>query len=66
MGKVIQAAGRLVRTETDRGVIVLLDQRFAQPTYSRYFPRDWYDDSPSELIVRSPREEIERFFESGN
>lgn len=35
MNKVLQAAGRVIRTEDDRGVCVLIDDRFATPQYSR-------------------------------
>jgi len=30
-----------MRTETDRGVIIFLDERYVQPQYRRYFPADW-------------------------
>lgn len=39
--RVLQAAGRVVRSEQDRGVVVLLDQRFTQPVYRRWFPGHW-------------------------
>ena len=42
MNKVLQAAGRVIRTETDRGVIVLIDQRFSSPDYRQLFPREWF------------------------
>ncbi len=42
MSKVAQAAGRVIRTETDRGVILLLDERFLRPQYSALFPPEWY------------------------
>ena len=42
MTRVIQAAGRLIRSETDRGVIALLCQRFLQEPYASHLPRDWY------------------------
>ena len=41
MSKVLQAAGRLIRSEKDRGVMVLMDKRFAQSEYSRCFPPDF-------------------------
>jgi len=41
MNKVLQAAGRVIRTEKDRGVIVLLDDRFLRNDYQRLFPREW-------------------------
>ncbi|SHJ16946.1 ATP-dependent DNA helicase [Lutispora thermophila] len=42
MNKVMQAAGRLIRSETDRGVILLLDERFARWDYQRLFPKEWF------------------------
>lgn len=62
LARVIQAAGRLVRSEQDRGVVVLLDRRFASPTYTRLFPQDWYKSSPSELVVRDPALAVAEFF----
>ena len=41
MNKVLQAAGRVIRTEHDRGVVLLLDDRFAQEGYRRLFPHHW-------------------------
>ena len=39
--KVVQAAGRVVRSEHDQGVVVLIDDRFAQTVYQRWFPPHW-------------------------
>ena len=41
MNRVQQAAGRLIRTETDRGVVALLDERFSMASNRRMFPREW-------------------------
>lgn len=41
MNKVLQSAGRVIRTETDRGMILLLDDRFSQRQYREIFPREW-------------------------
>ncbi len=41
MNKVLQAAGRVIRTEDDRGVVTLLDNRFTQASYKSLFPREW-------------------------
>ncbi len=41
MNKVMQAAGRVIRTEEDRGVVALLDERFLGRDYMRLFPREW-------------------------
>lgn len=43
MNKVLQAAGRVIRTENDRGVIALLDERFLGRRYMETFPREWID-----------------------
>lgn len=39
--RVLQTAGRVIRTETDRGVVILVDQRFSQPFYANLFPTHW-------------------------
>ena len=62
MTRVVQAAGRLIRSETDRGVVALLCRRFTQEPYTSYLPRDLYHDSPRELVTQSPAAEIEAFF----
>ena len=41
MNKVLQAAGRVRRTDEDRGLILLLDERFLQGAYQNLFPREW-------------------------
>ncbi len=43
INKVFQAAGRVIRTEDDRGVIVLLDERFGRREYNSLFPMEWDD-----------------------
>jgi DNA excision repair protein ERCC-2 len=39
--KVVQAAGRVIRTERDRGVVFLIDDRFGRPEVLRLLPRWW-------------------------
>ncbi|MBR1757770.1 MAG: ATP-dependent DNA helicase [Lachnospiraceae bacterium] len=41
MNKVLQSGGRVIRTMKDRGVILLLDDRFFQSRYEALFPREW-------------------------
>ena len=41
MNKVMQAAGRVIRTVNDKGVIALLDDRFSLPEYVALFPGEW-------------------------
>ena len=60
MNRVVQAAGRLIRTERDRGVVVLMDERFSQPRYAACFPPDW-----TPRPVRELGAEVARFFGSG-
>lgn len=42
MNKVLQSAGRVIRTKEDRGAILLLDDRFTQKQYYNLFPREWF------------------------
>ena len=41
MNRVLQAAGRVIRREDDRGVIVLIDDRFDDPIYKKSIPSLW-------------------------
>ena len=41
MNNVLQAAGRVIRTDRDRGVVVLVDDRYAEPLYRGLFPEHW-------------------------
>lgn len=42
MNKVLQSAGRVIRTKEDRGAILLLDERFTQKQYYNLFPKEWF------------------------
>jgi len=42
INRVLQAAGRVIRSETDRGVVLLIDARFRQPGYRRLLPEWWH------------------------
>ena len=63
MSKAIQAAGRVIRSETDRGLIVLMDNRFVQPGFSRAMPRDWFEKDVNELVSVSILKEVAEFWE---
>jgi len=41
MNKVLQAAGRVIRSENDRGMVLLIDERFSQRNYRNLFPKHW-------------------------
>jgi len=42
MNKVLQSAGRVIRTKEDKGAILLLDDRFTQKQYYNLFPKEWF------------------------
>lgn len=62
MNKVLQAAGRVIRTAEDVGLIALLDERFLQASYQRMFPREWMNYEVVNLQSVSKR--VERFWDS--
>jgi DNA excision repair protein ERCC-2 len=64
MQRVVQAAGRVLRTPEDRGVIALLDHRFAEPGYAECLPRDWYRYHPGELVTDDPAGQVAAFWAS--
>ena len=43
MNRVLQAAGRVIRRPEDKGVVVLLDDRYAAPPYTSLYPEHWKD-----------------------
>lgn len=58
MNKVLQGAGRVIRSEEDKGVVLLIDERFSYFNYKQLFPREWFPN----ITVRSTRE-IEYYLE---
>lgn len=62
MAKAIQAAGRVIRSETDQGLIVLMDNRFVQPGYSRSMPSDWFESAAIELVSESIVKDVSEFW----
>ncbi len=64
MNKVLQAAGRVIRTDADKGVVLLIDSRYLSPDYRALMPPHWTGGE----IVRTPEELVEReerFWENG-
>jgi Rad3-related DNA helicase len=60
MNKVLQSAGRVIRTADDIGVVVLLDERFLTNQYLRMFPREW---SRYEVVdVEGVSKRVEKFW----
>lgn len=61
MNKVLQAAGRVIRTVEDIGIVALLDERFLQPAYRKLFPREWaYFET---VTVDTISKRVERFWD---
>jgi DNA excision repair protein ERCC-2 len=63
MTRVVQAAGRLIRSPEDTGVIALFDQRFLHAPYRNYLPADWLTEGTSAL-VGDPARAAEEFFKA--
>lgn len=60
MNKVLQSAGRVIRTAEDIGVVALLDERFLEQQYRRMFPREW---SQYEVVnVAQISQKVENFW----
>lgn len=61
MNKVLQAAGRVIRTEEDVGVVALLDERFLNGAYLKMFPREW--ETYERVLLTTVEKRIERFWD---
>lgn len=60
MNKVLQSAGRVIRTQEDHGAILLLDERFLKPQYQNLFPREWF---PYETVrINTMEEKLKKFW----
>lgn len=64
MNKVMQAAGRVIRTVRDKGIIALLDQRFLQTDYQALFPREW--EGYYEVRLKNVEEVVQDFWSGRN
>ncbi|MGE3262002.1 MAG: ATP-dependent DNA helicase [Bacteriovoracia bacterium] len=62
MAKAVQSAGRVIRSETDKGIVVLMDNRFLQPSYTKSMPRDWFDTDAKELVSTGILKEVSDFW----
>ena len=61
VSKVFQAGGRVIRTAQDRGVILLLDERFLGRQYLELFPREWF---PYEAVdIEQMERELKKFWD---
>ncbi len=62
MAKTVQAAGRVIRSEKDKGIIVLLDNRFLHASYTQCMPQDWFENQASEIVSNSILQEVKDFW----
>ncbi len=62
MTRVVQAAGRLIRSPKDRGVIALFDHRFVSALYQRHMPADWRTDGEGQAEIGHPASVAAAFF----
>ena len=63
LNRVVQAAGRVIRTDTDKGIIMLIDDRFGTHKYKSLFPKEW----AKHYNVKNPnvsKDIVTRFWES--
>ncbi len=61
MNKVLQAAGRVIRTSEDVGIVALLDERFLNSSYQRLFPREW--NNYEVVTTTQVAKRVERFWD---
>ena len=59
MNKVLQAAGRVIRTENDTGIVVLMDERFMSTEYKAMFPKEW---TGVEVLKKNETDRIRDFW----
>jgi DNA excision repair protein ERCC-2 len=62
MAKAVQSAGRVIRSESDKGLIVLMDDRFLEKNYGQSMPQDWFLETPHELVSKSILSDISNFW----
>jgi DNA excision repair protein ERCC-2 len=61
MAKAVQAAGRVIRSETDKGIIVLMDDRFIHSSFAKAMPQDWYLSDPREAVSEKILQDVSNF-----
>ena len=62
MTRVVQAAGRLIRSDRDRGVIALFDRRFLEGPYRHHLPQEWLPEEGPEGLTADPGAAAAEFF----
>lgn len=62
MARAVQSAGRVIRSEKDKGIIILMDDRFLEKSYSQSMPLDWFRETPRELVSGSILKDLSEFW----
>ena len=62
LNKVIQSAGRLIRSNQDRGIIVLVGERFADEEINQLFPAYWFEKKGDIVITDNYMQSIKEFW----
>ena len=62
MNKVLQSAGRVIRTDEDEGVILLLDERFSSLRYRQMFPAEW--ETPELCTLETVENKTRQFWKN--
>jgi Rad3-related DNA helicase len=62
MTRVVQAAGRLIRSPHDTGIVALFDQRFLESPYRKHLPADWLPGEGPAGLVGDPAGAAAEFF----
>ena len=64
MAKAVQSAGRVIRSDTDKGIIIMMDNRFLEGSFSKSLPLDWFTETPHELVSNKILTDIANFWNS--
>ncbi|MCB0404707.1 MAG: ATP-dependent DNA helicase [Bdellovibrionales bacterium] len=62
MVRSVQAAGRIIRSEYKKGLLVFVDRRFVQPEYAELMPKGWFEESVRELVSNNILSEVGEFW----
>ena len=62
MTRVVQSAGRVIRSPEDKGLIVLMDRRFLSENYVKAMPSDWTDHGTEAMVSKQILQDVEDFW----
>lgn len=63
MARAVQAAGRVIRSEHDKGLLVFMDERFLNKNYFKCMPEDWFNEHPREHLSYSILKDLDHFWQ---